>query len=122
MRIRNIRLTVGGVELKCRARSVNLDPLSGVVLCTDDLEYEMTAEIELTYGATGTWNQLNALVGTSVAVVLAPLDSTVATSNPEAQFNAFLPPIPFIAAAPDEVGTFTLTIQSEGGVVFDTTP
>mgnify|MGYP003518144650 FL=1 len=115
MRIRNISLSIGGDEYKCRARSVELRPIEGVTLCTDDLDYELTAELELTYGATGTYNQLSALAGTLVEFIVSPLDGVAAATNPVATFDAYMPAIPIMVAAPNEVGTFELVVQSEGG-------
>lgn len=116
MRIRDVSLLINSVEYKCRARSLNLDPLDGVVLCTDDLDYELTAEIEVTYGASGTWNLLNALNGTLTTFVVKPNDAAVAAGNPSASFSGYMPAIPFVRASPGEVGTFELVVQSEGGV------
>lgn len=124
MRYRNVYLTINSVEYQCRARSLELNPLTNVVLCTDNIEYELVAELEVTYNATtGTWNLLKALAdaGTATTIVVKPLDSTVAATNPSATFSAVIDPVPFIAATtPGEKGTFTLTTQSEGGVVFAT--
>lgn len=122
MRYRNISLLINSVEYQCRARTCELNPLSNVTLCTDNIEYELVAEIEVTYNATtGTWNLLRALAdaGTATTIVIKPSDTTVAATNPSATFSAVIPPVPFIAATtPGEKGTFTMTTQSEGGVVF----
>ncbi len=48
--------------------------------------------------------------------VIKPLDDTVAATNPSASFSGYMPAIPFVRAAPGEVGTFELVVQSEGGV------
>lgn len=121
MRIRNVSLSINGVEYKCRARSVELLPIEGVTLCTDDLDYELTAELEITYNATtGSWNLLRALAGTSVEFIVSPLDGTISPTNPSATFDAYMPPIPFMSGNPGEIGTMTLVVQSEGGVVFAT--
>lgn len=121
MRIRNASLVIDGEEYKCRTRSVELLPLEGVTLCTDDLDYELTATLEITYNATtGTWNLLRALAGTSVTIVAKPLDGTVSATNPSATFTAYMPAIPFMSGNPGEIGTFDLVVQSEGGVVFAT--
>lgn len=119
MRIRNISLSIGGVEVKCRARSCNLDPIENVTLCTDDLDYELTAELEITYGAAGTYNQLSALNGQLVEFIVSPLDGVAADTNPVATFDAYMPAIPIMRGTPGEVGTFELTVQSEGGVAVD---
>ena len=120
MRIRDISLLINAVEYKCRARQVDLEPLEGVTLCTDNLDYELTAEIEITYGATGTWNLLNARNGQLTTFVVKPLDGTVAPTNPSAAFSAYFPAIPFMSASAGEVGTMSLVVQSEGGVIFTT--
>jgi len=122
MRIRNIGLKIDGDDYKCRARSCNLTPLDGVNLCTDNIDYELATTLELTYGATGTYNQLSALAGTLVTFEVSPLDGAAAASNPIATFDAYMPPIPIMIGSPGEVGTFDLTVQSEGGVVVDMTP
>lgn len=117
MRIRNVKLTVGGVELKCRARSVDFGPLENLVLCTDDPEHELTATLELTYGASGSYNQLSAIAGTVQTHVVAPLDSAASASNPNWTFSAVVPAIKKLVGDPGEVGTFDYVVQSEGGVV-----
>lgn len=116
MRIRNISLSIDGDEYKCRARSVELVPIENVTLCTDDLDYELTAELELTYGATGTYNQLSALNGTLVTFIVSPLDDAAAATNPVATFDAYMPAVPVMVGNPGEIGTFSLVVQSEGGV------
>lgn len=116
MRIRDISLLINAVEYKCRARQCDLNPIEGVTLCTDDLDYELRATIEVTYGASGTWNQLDALNGTLVPFVIKPNDAAVAAGNPSASFSGWFPAIPFMNGAPGEVGTFELVVQSEGGV------
>lgn len=122
MRIRNIQFMVGAVDHKCRVRSASLLPLDNVTLCTDNIDYELTATIELTYGATGTYNLLSALNGTLVTFVVSPLDAAPATTNPVSTFSAYMPPVPIMVASPGEIGTFDLVVQSEGGVVVDVTP
>lgn len=122
MRIRNISLSINGDEYKCRARSCELRPIENVTLCTDDLDYELTATLELTYGATGTYNQLSAIAGTLVTFIVSPLDGAAAATNPVATFSAYVPPIPIMVGAPGEIGTFDLVVQSEGGVAVDVTP
>ena len=122
MRIRNVGLTIDGDEYKCRARSLTLNPLDGVTLCTDDIDYELSVDLELTYGATGTYNQLAALAGTLVTFVVSPLDGAAASTNPIATFTAYVPPIPIVIGNPGEIGVFPFVVQSEGGVVIDVTP
>jgi hypothetical protein len=117
MRIRNVKLTVGGIELKCFAQSVDFGPLENVVLCTDDPEHELTATLQLTYGASGTYNQLSALAGTTAVHVVAPLDAAAAAGNPNWTFSATVPAIKKMVASPGEIGTFDYVVQSEGGVV-----
>lgn len=117
MRIRDITLTINGEPYKCRARSADFGPIENVVLCTDNPDHELAVELELTYGATGTYNQLSALEGTVVEHVVAPADSAAAATNPTWTFNAVVPPIKKLVASPGEVGTFDYVVQSVGGVV-----
>lgn len=117
MRTNNISLLIDGDEYKCRARSVELVPSDDdQTLCTDNQEYQLTATLELTYGATGTYNQLSALAGTLVTIVLKPSDSAAAAGNPQQTFSARMPAIPKVIASPNEIGTFDLVVTSEGGV------
>lgn len=122
MRIRDISLLINSVEYKCRARTCNLDPIEGVTLCTDDLDYELTAELEITYGASGTYNLLSALNGTLTTFVVKPNDATEGAGNPMASFSAYMPAIPIMRGSPGAIGTFELVVQSEGGVTIDVTP
>lgn len=111
-------ISIDGVEYKCKSRSVDLVPGDQVNFC--EQEWTCTVEVELTYGATGSWATLNALRDTVVTVVLSPSDATAGTAdNPSATFDAMIPAIPFMSGATrGERQTFSLELVSEAEPVF----
>lgn len=105
-------ILIDGVEYKCKARTVSLEPGDYINFC--DQEWTFSAEMELTYGADETWNTLSALSNTTVTVVLKPDDAAAAPTNPSATFDIRMPSIPFMTAAQRaERMTFTLEAVTE---------
>lgn len=117
-RIINPKLTIDGDDFKCLSKTAELVPGQRINFCEN--EWTVTLEVELSYAAsTGSWNILNALRDTVVAIVVAPADSAAAATNPTATFNAKIPAIPLMMGA--EYGarmTFSLELTSEAEPVF----
>ena len=110
-------ILIDSVEYKCFAQSVTLEPGDYINFC--EQAWEFSADIEIGYGATDTWNLLDALADTEVTIVLKPEDTTVAATNPSATFSMRMPSPAFMTgAARGERGVFTLTGMTEAEPVF----
>jgi hypothetical protein len=111
-------ILIDDVEYKCKSRSVALTPGDWINFC--EQEWTLSAEIELGYGATDSWNLLEALEDTVVTAVLKPEDDTVAATNPSATVSIRMPAVPFMTGAPrGERMTFDLEVITEAPPVFD---
>lgn len=118
-RITKPSLTIGGTEFKCMSRSVELVPGDAINFCED--EWTCSVQIDLSYGAGGSWETLRAMALTDQPIVLSPSDAAVSVDNPSATFEAMVPNIPFMSGG--ERGrrqTFTLDLVSNGDPVFAT--
>lgn len=112
-------ISIGGTEFKCSGRSATLEPGDFINYCEQEWTFEV--ELELSYGATGTWTLLDAMRDTEQEVILSPSDGAVSADNPSATFDAVIPAIPFMSdATRGERMTMTLTLTSEGEPVFAT--
>lgn len=112
-------ILIDSVEYKCKARSVSLEPGDYINYC--EPEWTFSAEIELGYGASESWNLLEALEDTIVTVVLKPEDDTVAATNPSATISIRMPPVPFMMSdGRGERQTFSLEVVTEAVPAFST--
>ena len=120
-RIYSPSILIDGVEYKCKARSVTLEP-NGTALNFCEDEFDFSAEIELGYGTGESWTLLSALAKTIVDVVLKPEDAAVGEGNPSATFQFRVPSIPFMSSATrGDRQTMTLSGPTEAEPVFATT-
>ena len=114
-----MKLTIGGVDFKCMSRSVSLEPGDPLNYCED--EWEMTVEIDLSYGAGGSHTELQGMELTEQTIVVAPSDGAISADNPSATFQAVIPKIPFMTGAErGDRQRFNLELMSEGEPVFAT--
>ena len=110
-------ISIGGTEFKCSSRSVTLEPGDLINFCEQD--WSLTVEIELSFGATGTWQVLNGMRDTEQTVVVSPSDGAISAENPSATFTAAIPAIPFMSdATRGERMTISLTLVAEAEPVF----
>jgi hypothetical protein len=112
-------ILIDSVEYKCKARSVSLEPGDYINFC--EPEWTFNAEIEIGYGASDSWNLLEALEDTLVDVVLKPEDATVAAGNPSATFQVRFPPIPFMmSSGRGDRQTLSLSVVTEAVPTYST--
>lgn len=124
-------VSIGGTDYVCMATRVALTPAdqmgdastfcypglqipSGLVVWT----FEVT--IKNGYGAAEFWNAVSAIETTKVAFVVRPDTGTIGVTNPQADFNAYVPTIPFMDATPGGTHEFTLSMVTVGDPVFTT--
>lgn len=93
-RIYQPSVLIDSVEYKCKARSVKLTPGDWINYCEQEWTFE--ADIEIGYGVSESWTDLDALRNTIVSVVLKPEDAVIGAGNPEATFQITMPAIPFM--------------------------
>jgi hypothetical protein len=119
-RIYNPTVTIGGTEFKCMTRTVELTPGDFTTFCEQD--WSCTVEIEVSYGAAGSWNVLNGFRDTLQTVVIKPEDAATSVTNPAATFTARIPAVPFVTGAGrGEKMTMSLELMAEAEPVFATT-
>lgn len=112
MRIIKPSISIGGTEFKCLSRTVELVPGDFRTFCTQ--KWMCSVEVEITYGAGGSWTVLDGFRHTIQEVILSPSDGSVSADNPSATFDAEIPAIPFMSGATrGERMTFTLELESE---------
>jgi hypothetical protein len=112
-------ILINSVEYKCFARTVSLEAGDYINFC--EQEWTFSAELELGYGATETWNLLDALADTVVPVVLKPETASVAATNPTATFSIRMPAPSFMTdSSRGERMTYSLETLTEAEPVFAT--
>lgn len=121
------------VELKCTSNKVTLTgedtEADADAFCNPDgtipgsTNWSGQIDVLLSYTAgadVGTWNLLHPLRKTKQTFKIKPKSSAIATSNPEATFQAWVPTIPFIDNTRGETLRFTLELDVVGEPVFAT--
>jgi len=132
---KNAHLTVNSVDLSAWLKS-NTFPLSNEALDSttmgkDNKTYlaglgdaQFTAEFVQDFGASAVHQTLNPLRGAApFACAWRPVNTTISTTNPEAQFNAILTNYEPIAGG--QVGALAMasaTFQITDAITWDTTP
>lgn len=112
-------IDIDGNEFKCLVQSVGLEPGAWINFC--EQEWTFTAAIELGYGASDSWNILNAMADTIVTVTLKPEDDAVAVTNPGATFDIRMPSPSFMVATQrGNRMVFNLSVTTEAAPVFAT--
>lgn len=112
-------ILIDSVEYKCFAQSVTLSAGDYINFC--EQEWEFAADIEIGYGATDTWNLLDAIADTEVTVVLKPEDAAVAAGNPSATFQFRMPSPDFMTGSSrGDRQVFSLSGMTEAEPVFAT--
>lgn len=112
-------ISIGGTEFKCMSNSVELVPGDPINFC--EHEWELSVDVDLSYGATGSWTVLEVMADTEQTVIVFPSDAAISADNPSATFAAVIPRIPFMTGAQKgDRQTFTLDLVSEGEPVFAT--
>lgn len=102
-------IVIDGSEFKCMSKSVDFAWGDFQNFCDRDLT--VNVDIELSFGATGSFNTLDAMRGQVKTVVISPSDGTVDGDNPSATFTAEIPPVPLMTSAGrGEVMPFTLEL------------
>lgn len=86
------------------------------------VSWRANLRVRMSYGTDSAWTFFSALAGQSALFEIRPDSGTVANTNPEASFSAYIPALPFI---PDhEIGqsaTFDLECRVIGAPVVATT-
>ena len=123
-------VSISGTDYICMATRVALTPsdimADASTFCYPGMEIPGTSvwTCEITfkngYGAAELWNALSAIEKTSVAFVIRPDTGVIGVTNPQADFTAYLPSIPFIDAGMSTTHEFTISMVSEGDPVFTT--
>jgi hypothetical protein len=118
-RIYSPSILIDSVEYKCMSRSVSLEPGDYINFCEQD--WTFSAEIELGYGTSESWNLLEANADTIVSVVVKPEDATTAETNPSATFSIRLPSVAFMTSTTrGDRQIMTLEARTEAAPVFAT--
>lgn len=122
-------ISIGGTDIKCHASKLTLTPdqqyESASTFCNPGGEIPTTAtwtcEIDVlqSFGVDGAWNLLHGLRGTQQTFLVYPGTGTTASpENPGAQFDAYVPAIPFLDVEPGKTMTYTLEFKAIGEPVF----
>ena len=110
-------ISIGGTEFQCMSRTASLVPGDFINFC--EQEWTLTVDIEVSYGAAGSWTVLDGFRDSEQEVIVKPSDGAISADNPSATFDAVIPAIPFMNdATRGERMVFTLTLVSEGEPVF----
>ena len=123
-------VSIAGTDHVCFATRAALEPADQMgdasTFCYPGLQipgntvWTFTMEAKNGYGAAEFWNVLSAIEKTKVAMILRPDTGAIGVANPQADFNIYLPSIPFMNAQESRPHTFTLTAVSVGDPVFTT--
>lgn len=117
-RILKPSISIGGVEFKCKSRSVSFTPGDWLNFC--EREWTLEVELDLSYGADGSWNLLEAMFDTTQEIIISPSDGVVSVDNPSATFDAIVNPIAFMdGATRGERQSTTIELVAETDPVFD---
>ena len=123
-------VSIDGTDWVARARRVSLIPRDtmadaatyespGLEIPTNTV-WTFEAEFQMTYGASGLWDDLNTMAKTSVAFIIRPDTGTIGVTNPQADFNAYAPTPTFLDAGIGEATTFRWSTIVIGAPVFTT--
>ena len=119
------------VDLECFVNSlsdaVSQDSEEWETFCGTGTSYgparrTISVTVLVSYGADGSWTQLQAFAGTETTFELTPDGmAAVSVDNPVMSGSVRVPEIPFVGStSPGSVGTYDLELSVEGEAVFVT--